>query len=89
VKEGRSEPLRRKHRAHFARLKADCALCGEAIDYSLKYPHPMSFVVDHIKPWAKSQDDSLTNKQPAHATCNSTKRARDVSPIIRRSGALN
>lgn len=77
-----------KDRARIARTKPACAICGGTIDYQLKWPDPMCFVVDHIIPVTKGGVDNITNKQPAHNTCNSKKRARDHAPIIRRSGAL-
>lgn len=78
-----------RDRRTIARNKPNCAICGRPIDYTLKWPDPMCFVVDHIHPLTKGGPDTLANKQPAHATCNSTKRARIVAPIIRRSGSLN
>ena len=51
-------------------------------------PHPMRFEADHIVPLHKGGDDTLSNKQATHRQCNSTKRARLVAPIVRRSGAL-
>ena len=79
----------RKDRARIAKAKPNCAICGKAIDYKLKWPDPQCYVVDHIIPLVKGGRDDLTNKQPAHATCNSTKRARDYAPIIRRSGSFD
>ena len=78
------ERFRARHRA----IEAACALCGEPIDYTLKWPDKRSFVVDHITPIDKGGAHSFENTQAAHASCNSRKRARLVSPIIRRSGAL-
>lgn len=78
-----------KDRARIARSQSACAICGRAIDYTLKWPDPMCFVVDHIIPVVKGGRDDITNKQPAHATCNSTKRARDFAPIVKRSGSFD
>ena len=88
-KEGRSDSLRKKHRAIISRTKPNCSICGLPIDYELKYPDPGCFVVDHIKPIAKGGSDLISNKQPAHHGCNSKKRARIIAPIIKRSGSLN
>ena len=52
-------------------------------------PHPDRFEADHVIPLAKGGSDTLDNMRAAHRRCNSTKRARLVAPIIRRSGALN
>lgn len=72
----RNTTLRDKHRRMIARTKAPCALCGSPIDYSLPHMHPDEFVVDHIRPWATSHDDRLSNKQPAHRRCNLVKSDR-------------
>lgn len=85
----RSDQLRKKHRAIIARTKAACHICGNPIDYTLTYPHPESFVIDHVVPIAKGGSDELHNKKAAHAGCNSKKRARDYAPIVRRSNSLN
>lgn len=62
----RDVTLRRRHRAAHARTKPPCALCGDPIDYTLKYPDPGSFVVDHIIPIDKGGPDVLANTQAAH-----------------------
>jgi len=78
-----------RHRARHRATRSACAICGEAIDYTLQWPDPRSFVVDHIIPIAKGGAHTFDNTQPAHADCNSKKRARLVAPIIKRSGALD
>lgn len=50
-----------------------CAICGQPVDKSLKYPHPMSPSVDHIIPCAKGGSDDLDNLQLAHRKCNRDK----------------
>jgi 5-methylcytosine-specific restriction endonuclease McrA len=86
---GRNDALRKKHRAQIARAKPACHICGKEIDYSLPYPDPMCFVVDHVVAVANGGSDLIDNKKAAHHSCNSKKRARDYAPIIRRSGALD
>lgn len=76
-------------RQRIARTKPNCHICGKAIDYQLKWPHPMCFVVDHVQAIARGGTDTIDNKMAAHNACNSQKRARDHAPIIRRSGALD
>ncbi|WP_313366387.1 HNH endonuclease [Microbacterium sp.] len=66
VQNGRSDALRKRHRARIAKSKPACYLCGEQIDFSLKYPDPMCFVVDHVVPIAKGGSDALANKKAAH-----------------------
>lgn len=62
----RNTSKRDRHRAIIAKTGAPCALCGEPIDYSLRYPDPDSFVVDHVIPVARGGPDALANKQAAH-----------------------
>ena len=76
----RNTTTRDRHRAAIARTKPPCALCEQPIDYTLKYPDPGAYVVDHIVPLGPSPTperiaelDVLTNKQPAHAKCNRDK----------------
>ena len=85
----RNSARRDRYRARWRATGANCHICGESIDYTIPWPDPRSFVVDHVKPLARGGTDTFSNTAPAHATCNSTKRARDVAPIIRRSGALS
>ena len=84
----RNTAQRDRDRARIKATKAACAICGREIDYTLRADDPMSFVVDHVIPLAKGGPDRIENKQAAHRTCNSTKRARLVAPIVRRSGSL-
>ena len=49
-----------------------CWLCGEPVDYRLRYPHPRSWTLDHAVP--VKQDPSLmlnpSNFRSAHLECN-------------------
>lgn len=69
----RSTTVREAHRRAIARDRPPCGICGEEIDYTLRYPDPGSFVVDHIHPRAKGGEDELDNKQAAHNKCNRAK----------------
>lgn len=60
--------------------RTDCTGC---------VPDPGRFEADHIVPLKLGGTDDLSNKQATHRRCNSTKRARAESPIVKRSGALN
>ncbi|MDD6230406.1 MAG: HNH endonuclease [Lactimicrobium massiliense] len=51
-----------------------CAICGKPVDFSLKFPDPMSPTIDHIIPIAKGGHPSdLANMQLAHLACNRAK----------------
>lgn len=51
-----------------------CGICGKPVDFSKKYPHPLSPCIDHIIPLAKGGHPSdLANLQLAHWTCNRQK----------------
>lgn len=51
-----------------------CGICGKVVDKKIKYPHPLSPVIDHIIPVAKNgHPSSIDNLQLAHWQCNRTK----------------
>ncbi len=84
----RNTTIRDKHRAIIRRGEPPCWICGEPIDYALRYPDQGCFVVDHVIPLDKGGPDTLDNKRPAHRRCNSAKSNKPHAPIIRRSGSL-
>jgi 5-methylcytosine-specific restriction endonuclease McrA len=49
-----------------------CWLCGQPIDYSLKYPHPQSWSLDHAIPVKDNPALTLnsSNFRSSHITCN-------------------
>lgn len=76
----RNTATRDQHRAAIKRTKPPCGICEGDIDYTLKWPDPGCFVVDHIIPLdtAKTPEeraalDVLPNKQAAHNKCNRDK----------------
>lgn len=80
---GRNTTTRDRHRATIRRGQPPCGICHREIDYSLKWPHPKCFVVDHIIPLGKKPSperiaelDVLENKQAAHHDCNRAKSDR-------------
>lgn len=58
---------------------ADCALCGDLVDFALKAPHAMSPSVDHILPRSKGGSHDAENLQLAHLRCNTRKGNRLVA----------
>ncbi|MDD6369161.1 HNH endonuclease signature motif containing protein [Galactobacillus timonensis] len=57
-----------------------CAICGRPVDFSLKFPDPMSPTIDHIIPIAKGGHPSdLGNMQLAHLSCNRAKADKVVN----------
>ena len=80
--------LRRKHRARFKAMNAPCGICKGKLgpihyDEPSDHNHPLSFVIDEIKPvsrWREFGYDSpeaaandWNNLQAAHYCCNQAK----------------
>ena len=69
------------HRGQFEKNKrriyatqSVCGICGQPVDFSVKYPDPLSRCIDHIIPIAKGGHPSaIENLQLAHWTCNRQK----------------
>lgn len=58
----------------------ECGICGQPVDFSLKFPHPLSPCIDHIIPVNKGGHPSdLQNLQLAHLTCNRAKSDKIVT----------
>src|SRR5690349_20027157 len=76
----RNTATRDRNRGIIRRGQPPCALCGQPIDYTLKWPDPKCYVVDHIEPLGENPTperiaelDVIENKQPAHHDCNRKK----------------
>ncbi len=67
-----------------------CGICGRPVDFSLKYPHPLSPCIDHKIPVAKGGHPSdISNLQLAHWTCNRQKSDKLVDGgIVKRSAEV-
>lgn len=80
--------LRRKHRARFRAMDAPCGICKGRLgpihyDEPSDSKHPLSFVIDEIKPVSKWKQFGYTspqaaaqdwnNLQAAHYCCNQAK----------------
>ena len=73
---------RRKIRAWVLSTQDYCALCGKAVDKSLKTPHPMSPEVDEIIPVSRGGSPiDRTNVQLVHRSCNQLKGNRLESEL--------
>lgn len=63
-----------KNRQRILAAQDICGICGQPVDKKIKYPDPMSAVVDHIVPIAKGGHPSdINNLQLAHRWCNRQK----------------
>lgn len=69
----RNDALRKRMRVRYANLNLPCGICEQPIDWSLRYPDPLSGVVDHIIPLDRGGPDVATNMQAACAACNRAK----------------
>lgn len=63
-----------KNRKIILKTQTVCGICGQPVDFSYAYPHPLSPTVDHIIPVSKGGHPSaLENLQLAHRWCNRQK----------------
>lgn len=69
----------RENRKKIFDTQTVCGICGKPVDFSLKYPHPLSRCCDHIMPlaWGGHPSD-IDNLQLAHLSCNRRKSANLV-----------
>jgi len=60
-----------------------CCLCGEPIDYDLRFPNTDSLTVQHVK--SRDRFPELTwvrsNYGPAHFGCNASQGSREELPV--------
>ena len=75
----------RAYRAKTKRLRArtdTCWICGEWIDRTLDYRHPMSWTADHETPLTKG-GKLLGPMKAAHRSCNARRGNRTLDrPLI-------
>ncbi|MFS0867187.1 HNH endonuclease [Microbacterium sp. 179-B 1A2 NHS] len=72
---GRSTRRFRQLKAQLRGQRRPCSICGQPIDYALKWPHPNSFSADHRLPLSTHPElaEDFGNLQPAHLRCNQGK----------------
>lgn len=77
-------PHRRVYEKNRKRILATqdvCGICGKPVDKTLKYPDPMSAVIDHIIPIDRGgSPDDIDNLQLAHMACNRAKADNLMEP---------
>lgn len=97
--------LRRKYRARFKAMGASCGICNGRLgeihyDEPSDHKHPLSFVIDEIKPvsrwrefgYASAEDacKDFNNLQAAHYCCNQAKSNHVLSDkVVKRVAATN
>lgn len=63
-----------QHKKEIYKTQTHCGICGREVDFSQKFPHPMSPCIDHIIPIARGGHPSdRENLQLAHFSCNRAK----------------
>ena len=71
---GKHEATYKKNKKRILDTQEICAICGNPVDKSLKFPNPLSPSVDHIIPIAKGGHPSdISNLQLTHLGCNREK----------------
>ena len=76
-------PQLEKNRKRIYATQTVCGICGKPVDFSLKYPHPLSPTIDHIIPLAKGGHPSdISNLQLAHRCCNRQKSDKLVAKNV-------
>ena len=90
--------LRRKHRARFKAMGLPCHICGGRLgpihyDEPSNAEHPLSFVIDEIKPVSRYKEfgynspeeaaQDWNNLAPAHYICNLNKSNHTMSELRR------
>ena len=91
--------LRRKHRARIKAMGCECGICRGRLgpihyDEPSDSQHPLSFVVDEIKPvsrWrefgypsARAAAEDWSNLQAAHYCCNAAKSNKTDGQLIKK-----
>ena len=79
----------RKRIAQLVQAGEPCCFCHRDIDLTIKWPHPLSFVVDHSTPTSHGGADFGDEQlRPAHSQCNGKRSNQPDGTVGRNSGAL-
>lgn len=62
-----------------------CYFCGKPVNLDVKYPHPMSFAVQHIKPRSLGGGHEYENLAACHMRCNA-REGNALAGTIRKPG---
>lgn len=75
---------RQRFAKQLATQQLPCCICGQPIDYTLTYPDPDSFSVEHRVPKAIRPDLTLdpANMGAAHLKCNQSRGKHDYKPSL-------
>jgi 5-methylcytosine-specific restriction endonuclease McrA len=68
----RYRKMRQQFREDCRRNRLPCSICGNAIDYSLKFPNKWAFELHHIRPSSTFPHLHYmrANHAPSHSRCN-------------------
>lgn len=73
-KDGTHRGAFEKNKKKILASQRTCGICGRPVDFTKKYPHPLSPCIDHIIPINRGGHPSdMDNLQLAHWTCNRQK----------------
>ena len=96
--------LRRKHRARFKAMDAPCGICGGKLgpihyDEPSDHLHPLSFVVDEIRPVSRWREfgysspaeaaQDFNNLQAAHYCCNAAKSNKTQLTVVKKKNEID
>lgn len=73
---------RDRYRVKCAQVEAPCHLCGQGIDYTPNSADP--WTLDHFHPRSTHPHLAIDphNFRPSHSSCNKSRGAQDVRPIL-------